>query len=124
MRRVAFFVLALLCASAFASDSQPPGPYPQGVNPPVNEGSGVWRFDRPRGQQPAFFDQLAAMFNLIKPPEPMPFGHSIAFLVGVEPYEHLDTLTHTSSDVSSMRNLNMAANCSKNAGCWPRGRSN
>jgi len=105
MNRKAFFVLALLCAAPFAAGQQPPGPYPQGVIPPVNDGNGVWRFDRPRGRQPMFFEQLAAMFNLIKPPEPLPFGHSIAFLVGIGPYEHLDALTHTSSDVSNMRNF-------------------
>jgi len=104
MKRKAFITVALLCATPFAGGQQPPRPYPQGVNPPVSDGSGVWRFDR-SSPEPAFFEQLAAMFNLIKPPEQAPFRRSIAFLVGVGPYEHLDRLTHTSSDVSSVRNF-------------------
>lgn len=105
MHRRGFFVLALLCWTPSLVGQQPPGPYPQGANPPVSEGNGVWRFDRPRGREPAFFEQLAAQFNLIKPPEPVPFGHSVAFLVGVGAYEHLDRLTHTSTDVTHMRNF-------------------
>jgi hypothetical protein len=105
VRRATLFVYSVLFGALFAFGQQPPGPYPRGANPPTSDGNGIWRFDRQPGAQPAFFEQLEAMFTLIKPPERAPFGRSVAFLVGVGMYEHLDELTHTSTDVTSMRNF-------------------
>jgi WD40 repeat protein len=65
----------------------------------------VWRFDHSPKPEPAFFDLLKSWFTQIQPPVPVPFGRSVAFLVGVGTYRHLDTLTHTASDVSGMRNF-------------------
>lgn len=95
--------LAASFALSLAAQQRPPGPYPNNIQP-VYESNGVWRFDRsrPPSPQPIFWDRLAAQFNLVKPINP-PFGRSIAFLVGVGEYKHLDSLKHTAKDVSRMR---------------------
>jgi TPR repeat protein len=105
MKRTLLIISLSLGMVSFLLGQAPPGPYPQGTKP-VNQGDGVWRFDRPGTTlEPAFFQQLAAMFKFLKPPAPLPFGRSIAFLVGVGSYRHLDPLPHTTTDVTKMRNF-------------------
>jgi hypothetical protein len=105
MKLRTLLLFARLSVALFAADRLPPSPYPHGSNPPVNVGNGVWRFDRPRRTKPAFSEELAAMFNLIKPPDPTPFGYSIAFLAGVSVYKNMNALDYSGSDVTRMRNF-------------------
>ncbi len=91
MRRAFLLAIATWCGISIGRGQQPRGPWPQGVNPPVSQGDDVWRFDRTGGPAPA--------------PNPAPFGRSIAFLVGVDSYRHLDPLNHTATDVRNIRDF-------------------
>ena len=69
----------------------------------------VWRFDRPRALQPAFWERLLSDFG-IRPATTRPFGRSVAFLAGVAQYTTLrPELQYVESDMTALRNFLLTA---------------
>ncbi|MGH7597802.1 MAG: DUF1566 domain-containing protein [bacterium] len=70
-------------------------------------GDKVERYYRPKtaGQKPWFFQQVENLFNIILPSkDQLPFGVSVAFLVGVSQYDNLSPqLPFVKNDLSDMR---------------------
>jgi hypothetical protein len=64
----------------------------------------VWRFDRPSGAQPGYWEELFDLFRW-KPAKTLPFRRSVAFLVGVAHYDNLRQLPWVESDLTELRNF-------------------
>ena len=70
-------------------------------------GDKVERYYRPKAasQKPWFFQQVENLFNVVLPPkDQLPFGVSVAFLVGVSQYDYLSPqLPFVKNDLEDMR---------------------
>jgi hypothetical protein len=71
----------------------------------LKDGVERWYRVKAAGDKPWFFQQVENLFNVILPPkDKLPFGESVAFLVGVSKYDHLkQQLPFVENDLEDVR---------------------
>lgn len=86
--------------------AQPQTPQTDGIlRTPLKDGVERWHRVKALGAKPWFFQQVENLFNVVLPPkDQLPFGVSVALLVGVSEYAHLSQqLPFVKNDLADMR---------------------
>jgi hypothetical protein len=102
--RNGFLALSILCMSANPIHSQEQFP-PPSVTRTELEGVIKWEVQNNKRKRPHFFDVYSSITSLNLPDDPdqLPFGKSVAFLVGIGTYDRWDPLPGVPKTISRLR---------------------